>query len=691
MNANHTLPLLTALAIAGCAPELPGAALDEASPPRITGLSTLHAAVGEEVRLTGTDFVDPGFGWVDVTFAGTFVTDDGESWPVELTLPLEAQAPALDHVVWSRFGGYRIPFGPGDRIGTFRGTVFATNRYYDGSFVAQDEQTRLAVRFEVDPSVVVLEHRAFGDDWHADCAEPSTTTLGGFAYRTRIRTVGFEAQQVEFTAGPGLLLPPEEDGGEPVSVADPLRFTLDGAPGEREYAFVGTYSPVPDYRAGYASYIDVFVTDTDGGTHQLLYPFVVNSPFTLVMNDEWVRAEVLPAEPVSGCTPGGHANLELSYSEQRSETRSRTTSTSVSRGWTRTVGSKHTETYGASRSMGGSETEGRTVTTAVASSRGGSVVDTRGGSYTVGVGVSRTHSETDDESFSWNLGAGGTDTEGRNASGTTTVGGETELSAGVPGIGSGNVSVSAETARSGGHNWGSTNNRCPEPSNAAEARVAATIEDRLGDSEFDADGTDDPRVSGGTLMPGGDGRWRDRRGERQNGCLTFAGGTRHTETDSDTTSVNRSSSSSWSRATGRTWNLTRTYTEANSFSTSRNWSSAETFAEARETSESIGESLSMTEGISETVSTTEATSLSTRGTCFAGLYCTWFRQTTRWVRYGAVVAYDLCGNADTIGTVVTEDWTWSPDLAVGESCATQVANFDPPYACFEPPCQFVSE
>ena len=94
--------------------------------------------------------------------------------------------------------------------------------------------------------------------------------------------------------------------------------------------------------------------------------------------------------------------------------------------------------------------------------------------------------------------------------------------------------------------------------------------------------------------------------------------------------------------------------------------------------------MSESNAVTETVTSTDTTTLDTRGTIPKGSYGVWYRQTTRLLRKGVVVAYDLCGNADVVGEIAIDDWTWAPNLAIGDACAPE--SDLPPAECRVAPC-----
>jgi hypothetical protein len=140
----------------------------------------------------------------------------------------------------------------------------------------------------------------------------------------------------------------------------------------------------------------------------------------------------------------------------------------------------------------------------------------------------------------------------------------------------------------------------------------------------------------------------------------------------------------YSRANGYHWGVTQTYAEANGYSQSASWSQTRSFGESLTQSVSVGERLDIAESELLSVSTTDSETLSVTGTVFADLYGVWYRQTARLVRFGSVVAYDLCGNGSQVGEIALDDWTWAPNLAIGAECPP-ATNLPAP-TCRIPPC-----
>jgi hypothetical protein len=595
--------------------------------PRIDSLSTTRLAVGDRLELFGSGLPDRGEGWVDVRFRGELRTADGSSHAADFTVPLAVDEPGI--VVWESFGAYRIPFGDGIQTGTFLGEITATSRYFDGSYTESADRG-LLVQLEIEPSIVVRDFRAMGDGWYADCAEPTTTAIHGVAYGMRVRAVGFRPVRTEFVLSPGFVI----DG---VATTDVTRFTQVGD--DPEQAILVRPAVVPDYVDGFLASVSVRMFDEGGGVHELEYPVAVRRPIEVVWNTRMEVAELLPPEPVSGCIAGGEASVVTEYSESRSETRTRGWQRAMSRNWTTTLGEQHGETYGSSLTEGVTDTTGTTVTMTDATSSGGSVTDTDTFTRTDGrmgtTSVNFTEGESD--TVGWSVGRGHTDSTSN------------EIGVGV----SGEVSVGVSGEASTGILPG--------------GKVGGSVEGSVG-------------VEGSY-----------RRGWGSSDTETV--GAMGSSTDSSSVSVGRtegtmsSQSESRSRAVGSTWQRSQSYAEANSFSRALSSQSSRSYQQSVQQSRTVAEGLGTTETELYSVSTTEATSLRTQSWVWAGQYGVWYRQTTRLVRRGVVVTYDLCGNSAEAGEVRIDDWRWAPDLAVGASCPPP-SNL-PPAECRIEPCSSI--
>jgi hypothetical protein len=63
-----------------------------------------------------------------------------------------------------------------------------------------------------------------------------------------------------------------------------------------------------------------------------------------------------------------------------------------------------------------------------------------------------------------------------------------------------------------------------------------------------------------------------------------------------------------------------------------------------------------------------------------------YRQTTRLLRQGLIVTYNLCGEPTVVGQANFSDWAWAPDLATTPACPPLPPSNLPAAACYVPPC-----
>jgi hypothetical protein len=602
----------------------------ESDGPEVTALSTQSLAVGESLTLTGKGLVKPSKGWVDVTFLGKFYPASASGAAgagSEAVKPLPA-AQASGEVVnltvalspdeagalqWERFGSYRVPFGGGLETGRFEGQVIATNRLFDESERPAVASAGLSTRIDVGPSIVLAEARALGKGWQSSCREPSTTVINGVPYLFRFRALGFEAKTFDYTLGQGFVV-----GGAATTSATHYSVPML----EPEHAVLLEFASVPVGSNGFRTSISIDAVGTDGAEHHLELPLVVRQPLQVFFPAPTEIAEIYPPELVSGCIPGGKSGMEVTYSESKAETRTRSVTSTETDGWTENYGKQYAETYSNSK----------TQQTATASTQTSTVTDGRSQSWSDSWQYGTTRGEqssttaqigftkTDTHSFAWNVGG--------------------EISAGV----SAEVGTSATAGVSGGL------------SEILSGKVDVGVQTKLG-------------VQAGVKVNGGISN-TDTTSKSYSANLARTYGTSFSE--------------SLARSFGTQWGVSQSYAESNSYSTQKSLANTTGYAEAVTNSQTNGTQGSTSESETDTVSTTTTTALNTKGDIAAGMQGVWYRQTTRLVRRGVVVAFDLCGNGEAVGQVALDDWTWAPNLAVGESCPPP--SDLPAAGCFVEPC-----
>ncbi|MEM9192587.1 MAG: hypothetical protein AAGF12_25655 [Myxococcota bacterium] len=86
------------------------------------------------------------------------------------------------------------------------------------------------------------------------------------------------------------------------------------------------------------------------------------------------------------------------------------------------------------------------------------------------------------------------------------------------------------------------------------------------------------------------------------------------------------------------------------------------------------------------VSSQESIDRDFAGHVIAGTYGVFYRQALRLLRRGVVVTYNQCGAAEVVGEVDFTDWTWSPDLALGNGCPPLPRSNLPQAECIISPC-----
>ncbi|MBX3251108.1 MAG: hypothetical protein KF901_28285 [Myxococcales bacterium] len=386
--------------------------------------------------------------------------------------------------------------------------------------------------------------------------------------------------------------------------AEPTRITRRS--NEAQHAAFVRFAPVPDLVEGFGASFTARMVDTEGRTHELTHAVVVRRPLETFYTTRMQIAELFEPEPVSGCIPGGPSSVVVTYAENRSETRTRSAQRTIQRGWSTMYGTQHSESWGASLTDGVTDTESRMVTVSDARTQGGMETVTDSFSSTRGrtATTSVEFQDIESERVGWSVGEGRTESRSNEVG----IGASGSVEAGIPGVGKGTVGVNGHYRRG----WGSADSI----EIGREGQVAT---------------------------------------ERRVGAGASA-------------SENASVTEGRSRASGRHWAQTQTYAESNGFSRARTQQQTRSHTQAVQHSQSVGASLGESETEIYTVSTTEATTLAVTGAVWAGQYGVWYRQTTRLARFGAVVAFDLCGNGTQVGEVLLDDWTWAPDLAIGDAC-----------------------
>jgi hypothetical protein len=131
---------------------------------------------------------------------------------------------------------------------------------------------------------------------------------------------------------------------------------------------------------------------------------------------------------------------------------------------------------------------------------------------------------------------------------------------------------------------------------------------------------------------------------------------------------------------GEDYSTSQTQNQDYSAGVDRSTTTTESVTDMVSTGGGEGGSLAMS------VSSSESVALWFNGNIIARMQGVFYRQTARLVRRAAMVTYNQCGAPEVVGQVELEDWTWSPDLAVGRDCPPYPQSNLAPAECFLSPC-----
>ncbi|MDP2343806.1 MAG: hypothetical protein Q8O67_22800 [Deltaproteobacteria bacterium] len=637
------LPVALAAACAEPAPQAGG--------PRIDALSKDAIRVGETLHVSGRGFLNPTEGETRIEFVGVFYWTDDEGRTIAEDVPSFAIAPIFDGqfpeggtvgdmevpagasvLRWNRFGPYVAPFGGnGRQVGLFKGTVSAINTTLEG-VESRGEPTDIAL--EIKPSVLItrLEPVLGSDDdgnvRSADCGKPALRAFGGVPYVLEVETMGFTPKYflyeiADINGSNQFTSFTHTAAGNVDRLGDPVF----GA-GE-----MIVFNQLPDDVDYALAGIRVTAVDADDNAIATAMPIPVVRPVRMQYDGNRKLAEYYQPVPVHGPIVGG-IGTEVTYAESTSESRQNAVSVTFSQSTAQSAGTEAvkdwSEGYGIERENSSTEsTEASTSESATSS-------ETYGTEYSTSEETSvQLGSETGTE-WGWNV-VDGTSQEQFSeemnhlygtVSGSieTQVGGE----ASIPGLGgvSGHVGTTVGTAVEAGRE------------NTSGERTGVTSErgSSMGTSENSSE------VFGSTTTDG----------TSQNVSGTYG--------------VERQSSINTARSQTNATNESLTYDMGGSASVSSGYEvGSETAWEQSWVSTSEQENL-----------------LSFSGKIPNGRCAMIYRQTVRYVRTAQMYSYDMCGVRSSMGELTFNEWSWSPNIAIGDDCEENLPESTQPKAqCFE--------
>ncbi len=648
MARGFSFGLVGACVALGCAEE----PVVVQSGPAVHGLDRQTVTVGEPLVVYGSRFLSPEEGRTELVFEGTFLPDDGSP---AFNVSRHVVAPLYDGTLvepgtvagrqvdtgttflrWNRFGPFDVPFGPGNVSGTFKGTVTPVNASRDGRI---EEGAPTPLSLEVGRSVIITAltpitgvvrdgSGAITSVETAPCAGPALRGLGGLGYVLEVEAVGFTptAFRYQFTNVNGLESLPEIVH----TVTDARRTDVVGDPTRRAGDPVIVLNPVPEDAGWAIAAIRVTAVDERGDPVYAALPLTVVRPLGYHYDGNRELAEYYEPVAVNGPFIGSTGN-EIEYTETVSEDRQQGVSVSVSREWSQQTGVEESQDWSRGVSVGSSFST--TDEHGVEHSEAQSSSETFGEDYSTGGDTSVAVGTEDGTEWSWSA-EKGTSAE-QYAEAMKELSGEASVEVSGSVTGEGSLPGIAKASATVGTTVGAT----------VGMSTGTTTGERVGTSE-----------SVGASMSG------------SSGSSTVYG---------STTSESRSKSFSGSFA----------------LESQQAISSSTAVTEASEESRSftVGGSGSVSEGFSSgqaeswdqswVSSRSHATSVSLSAKLPNKRCAMIYRQTVRWVRQAQLYNYDLCGVRSLMGELSYNEWTWSPEIAIGPNCDS-VRSSLPKAQCF---------
>lgn len=621
------------------------------TPLQVTKLNKEAITVGETLYMSGTGFLPPSEGRTLVEFTGVFYWTDDDGTLVPEDVPPFTIAPVYDGefptggtiggmsvptgarvLRWNRFGPYVGPFGGnGRRTGVFKGTITAINEDLEGRD-RRGEPTTIAL--EIRPSVLitrlepVLGESDDGGLESAECGKPALRAFGGIPYVMEVETMGFQPEYFIYEVA-------NINGrNDFTSFSHPATSIIDrlGDPIEHPGEMI-VFNQLPDDVDFALAAIRVIAVDANNNSIATAMPIPVVRPVRMQYDGNRVLAEYYEPVPVHGPIVGG-IGTEVTYAETTSESRQNAVSVTFSESTLHSSGTEASENWSNGYSVG-SETS-QTGTVENGTSETSSSSETFGTEYTSTEETSvQLGSETGTE-WGWSLVEGQTqeqyNEEMEHLFGTASTSLETQVGgeASIPGLGG----VSGHVGNTTGA--------------AVENGRESTSGQRVGSS----------RETGSSMAA-------SESSSEVYGSTTSDG-------------VSESMSGTYGVEHQSTINTARSTTDATSESVTYEMGGGNSVSEGYE----VGSETAWQESWVTTSEQTELLSFS--GKVPNGRCAMIYRQTVRYVRTAEMYAYDLCGVRSTLGELTFNEWSWSPNIAIGEDCEASLPPSTQPKAqCFQ--------
>ena len=331
--------------------EVPIPPVTKGPAPWVNSTPTVHAAspallaVGEELTVLGTNFIQPAHGKLALKLIGTFFTDDGSQHPV--TLHNAANLRSATEARWRLYPN--IVFHPqGNRLGKFVGQLHLLNQGNDGSVAASDAYP---ITITVKPSLIprrvgptnascrsavvldTLESQRMSFEVEAVGFRPATIdqplrffwTFLGNRWEVNTASELLDTKSLYANKSPVLLIQDVttgnssaiEDGGSNHFLVQLAQAVL----GREGISTLRTRPLDPGTNSADTT-VNVAVVDGSGRSAALSIPLLVHHMADLSYDGNEHLVERYAPQPVTDCIPGGKIGREVSYHETSAESRS---------------------------------------------------------------------------------------------------------------------------------------------------------------------------------------------------------------------------------------------------------------------------------------------------------------------------------------------------------------------------------
>lgn len=619
--------------------------------PHVISMEADTYRIGETAYFFGHNFLEPDEGRTLLEFEGVYVWEDADGKPVleqlngftvnplydgEFTETMVVggrSIPAGARVLrWNRFGPFEVPFGgQGRRAGVFTGQVRAVNVYKDGREERDDNPADLEIN--VEPSVLITRFEPVigiaedGAIRTAECSSPALRAFGGMPYVLEVEAMGFTPEYFIYDIS-------NINGDTQIKqfnhVASGVKDSL-GDPAVHPNEIVVFNSLGEDEGSAIAS-IRVTAVDQNNNHYETGLPLRIVRPVAFHSDGSRQIAEYYEPELVHGPLTGS-IGTTINYQESHSESRQRGVSVTLTESFAKSNGSVQTENW--SEAFSESNTTSQTNSVGQTHSEGETASETYGTNYNQTESNSVNVSSTDGTSWGWNTVEGKTqstyETEVNEAYGEVSAGVTTEVGAegSVPGFAKVSGKVGTSVGTSVGGKKAFWENQTVGSSSSSGNHMDSSASETKG---FGSTTTD----SAGTSFSG-----------------TYALSSQKSLSQTDSKTESQSNSTTYSM--GGSGSLSENFTQGSQESWSETWQE----------------------------SSTDTSLFSMSGVVPNGKCAAVWRQTVRHVRVGHLYNYDLCGVRSLVGELYFNEWSWSPNIAIGDDCNVEVPPSTLPEAgCF---------